>query len=100
MAQYTEPCRCGQPADYVCESTKVGEARTGPDGVTIQPYLRYFVCADCIRGEITGPTPPRRATPLPHEAARIRAEERAARNELLGRVQVERLGDWGRREAG
>lgn len=100
MAEYVEPCRCGRPSDYVCESTEVGEARMGPDGVTIQPYLRSFLCAECLTGEVAGPTPPRRATPLQHEAARIRADERAAREALFGRVEAQRLGDWGRREAG
>lgn len=95
MTKYVESCRCGNAPDYECESTKVGEARTGPDGVTVQPYLKFFLCLTCLRGAVSGPTPPRKVTPLPHEATRIRNEKRKAQAALLGKVEVVRLGDWG-----
>lgn len=68
MAGLAERCRCGQPADFRCESTKVGAARSTTrrgQKIVEQPYLDYFLCAACTREELTGPTPPPVRQPAP-----------------------------------
>lgn len=96
MSRYVEACRCGNAPDYICESTKVGEKRMGPDGVTIQPYVKFFRCRACLKADVTGIQRPRKVEALPHEATRIRREKREAQDALLGKVEEQRLGDWGK----
>jgi len=98
MTGMDERCRCGQPADFRCESRKVGafrKIRRNGMEVDSQPYLDYFLCARCTAAEIKSDDPPRAVEALPHHAAVLRRQEREAVKALFGSVEQERLGDWG-----
>lgn len=92
-------CRCGQPADVLCQSRELGpkiEASRKGVKVTLQPYRTFHLCAECTRGELVSETPPRSAVPMPHHAARLRREKKEALDALAGHATQDRLGDWGR----
>lgn len=76
-----ERCRdCKRPADFRCEAREVGERRTiSKAGVkqVVQPYLTFFLCADCCPKIVTGENPPRSVKALPHHRARLLEEQTA-----------------------
>lgn len=96
-----ERCRCGQPADFRCESNEVGEAyeeKRGGQVVRVQPFRWYYLCAACTKAALLGDDRPRKADALPHHAALLRRQHREAADALVGTVVEPRLGeDWGKR---
>lgn len=89
-------CMCGQPADFELTSRKVGPAVKVRE-VLKQPYVTYYLCATHTKNEIVREDPPRGARALPHHAALLKRQLEDQRRELVGHVEVVRLGDWGKR---